>query len=143
MEEMEKSLRPWPVTRPATVPRSSLEFRLVLDQAGAGTATLRGPEGTSLILAPDAVITQRDITRVEVGRGLYGPDYVVYVHFTPDAAQRLLYLSRDNTGRRLACVISDRIFMAPKITGAVSSPILIQGTYTQEEATQMAERLAP
>jgi hypothetical protein len=136
-------MTPWQVQRPAGVPQASVAFRLVVDQSAPGTIELQGPDGKPLMLAAETVLTQRDITKVEVGSALTPPYFQIYLHFSPDAAQRLHQLSSHNILRRLAIVVDRRVLIAATIHSTLDSPVLIEGAYTRADAIRMAERLAP
>lgn len=141
-----QEMRPSQVRRPPGVPHASLEFRLVLEQSASGATELVDSDGKRLLVAADPIATQRDITRTEVGRESFLPDqgsYVIYVHFTEDAASRLREFSSQNLNRRLAIVFDGELLLAPVILTPFDSPVMIQGTYTQADATRIAERLAP
>lgn len=139
-------MRPSQIHRPAGAPRSTLEFRLVLDPPAPGAAEMADTSGTRLLVSADAVVTHRDITRVEVGRESFLPDqdsYIVYVHFTGDAADRLREFSSQNLGSRLAIVLDGELLLAPVLLTPFDSPVMIQGNYTRADALRIAERLAP
>jgi preprotein translocase subunit SecD len=150
--ELPDYLRPVAVRRPPGVSRVSLEFRLVVDRPGPGTVELKGPEGTPLILASEILVREGDITKAEVGPALESvefepqlkiPFYVVHLHFTPAATERLHRASQANVGHRMAIVIDGRILMAPTLHSTVDSPLLIEARYARGEAVRIAERLAP
>jgi preprotein translocase subunit SecD len=139
----------WEVHRPAGVKRSSLAFRLVLDHPGPGTQTLKGPDGTPRILSSTVVVSQNDITKVEVlevpkWREDRPAQFVINLYFKPDAAHRVHQVTLDNMGHLMAIVIDGRIIMAPRINGPIDSTAMIEGNYsTRAEATRVAEQLAP
>jgi preprotein translocase subunit SecD len=142
-------LQAWEAHRPAGAPRSSLAFRLVLDEPGPGTLKLTGPGGTPLILSSDTVVTQADITKAEVveipqWREDQPTHYVINLYFKPDAAHRLGQFTRDHVGRSLAIVVDGNILMVPNIMSAIESPAMIDGRYsTRADAMRVAEQLAP
>jgi hypothetical protein len=150
---MSESLRPVQVQRPSGMARSSLEFRLVVRHAGPGTIGLPEPNGTPLVLASPPVLTEHDITKTEVGpaletlerfwKGLGPLYYVVELHLTPEGARRLHKVSNDNLGGRMALVVAGRISLVFFMHTTVDSPVLIEGSYTCEDATRLAGRLAP
>jgi preprotein translocase subunit SecD len=140
-------LRPVEVRRPKEMQRATLAFRLVLDEPIPGSQKLAEPEtGQLLILSPKALVTESDILKTEVGwDGLYPSMdyYMINVYFKPDAAQRLQEFSRAHLGDRLAIVIDGHILIAPRLNGPFSSEIMLQGQFTREAATRLAEQLAP
>ena len=94
-------LQTWEAHRPAGALRSSLAFRLVLDEPGPGTLKLTGPDGAPLILSSDTVVTQADVTKAEVveipqWREDQPTHYVINLYFKPDAAHRLGQFTRDH-----------------------------------------------
>jgi preprotein translocase subunit SecD len=133
------------VQRPSGVPRSTLEFRLVLDAAEPGGIELPDPDadGKVLALSPQTVATQSDIAKTAVIQSATPEYFGVYVYFTSEAAQRMREVSRDNVGHRMAIVLNGQVFMAPYMQSMFDSPVLIQGSYTREQATHLAEQLAP
>src|SRR4051812_37862525 len=142
-------LRTWEVQRPAGVRRSALAFRLVVDKPRPGTLKLQGLDGKPVLLSPEAVVTQADVTKAEVleipqWRADQPTHYVIYLYFTPDAAHRLRRFTGDHTGSSLAIVLDGGILMTPIIQSMVESPAMIEGGYyTREAATRVAEKLAP
>ncbi len=143
------SFKTWEIHRPAGVSRSSLVFRLVQDQPGPGSLKLQGDDGKPVILSPKAILTQDDITKVEVievpkWREDVSVQYAIYLYFKPDAAQRFKQFTLDNMGKLLAVVIDGKVFMRAAITSPIESPAMIEGTYyTLAGATRVAEQLAP
>jgi preprotein translocase subunit SecD len=143
------SFQTWEVHRPASVKRSPLAFRLVHDQPGPGTLKLQGSDGKPVILSPKAILTQDDITKVEVveipqWRQDQPAQYVIYLYFKPDAAQRFRQFTLDHMGNSLAVVMDGSIFMTVTINSPIESPAMIEGRYyTRADATRAAERLAP
>jgi preprotein translocase subunit SecD len=139
----------WEVHRPAGVSRSSLAIRLVQDQPGPDTLKLQGTDGKPVILSPEAILAQDDITKVEVievpqWREDVPAHYAIYLYFKPDAAQRFKQFTRDHLGKTLAVVIDGKVFMKAIINSPIESPAMIEGTYyTLADATQVAEQLAP
>ncbi|HVR96300.1 MAG TPA: hypothetical protein VMW27_06790 [Thermoanaerobaculia bacterium] len=134
---------PWDVQRPSGAPSSTLELRLVLDEPVSGSIELPAPEGETLVLAPEAVVTQGDIVKTAIGLSAIPESYAVYVYFTPEAAQRMQEVSRANIGRRMAFVLDGQVFLVAVMHATVNSPILVEDDYSREEATRVAERLAP
>jgi preprotein translocase subunit SecD len=128
---------------PAGASRSALELRLVLDEPAPGSFELTDEAGKTLILSPDAVVTERDIVMAEVVHSATLGASSVSVHFSPEAAERLRKVSGENVGRRMAFVLDGKIFMAPFIRSTFASPVLIDSYYSREEAKRVAERLAP
>jgi len=143
------SLPSWKVHRPAGVARSSLAFRLVQTQPGPGTLKLQGPGGEPLIVSAQAILTQDDITQVEVleiprWRKDVVTQYVVNLYFKPDAARRFKKFTGDHMGSILAVVVDGTVLMTPLIQTPIESPAMIQAGYgTRADATRVAERLAP
>ena len=132
-----------PVRRPAEAPRSSLAFRVVADDSSAAGDRLVAADGEALVLLPGAVLTERDISAVEVGPGMIPDGHAVFIHLAPDGARRLREASREHVGRRMANVIDGEAVLAPRIQGEVSSPFVLENDYGREDAMRMARRLAP
>ena len=131
------------VQPPAGAPRSVLELRLVLDGPAPGSFELTDEAGETLILSPDAVVTEREIVKAEVVSSATLGAFSVNVHFSPKAAERIHKVSSENVGRRMAFVLDGKIFMAPYMRSTFSSPVLIDNYYSRQEAERVAERLAP
>lgn len=127
----------------AGAPRSALELRLVLDEPAPGSFELTDEAGKTLILSPDAVVTERDIVKAEVVSSASLGAFSVNLHFSPEAAERMHKVSGENVGRRMAFVLDGKIFMAPFVRSTFSSPVLIDNYYSREEAERVAKRLAP
>jgi preprotein translocase subunit SecD len=143
--EKAPELRPQEVHAPPGHTRSSLQLRPVLEQPAAGSQQLAAPDGASLIVSSEAILTERDITKAEVTPDTYpgSPYATISIHFTPEAAERLREFSRSHMGQRLAFVLDGVILMAPAIMSQVDSPVLISGTFSPEEAARTAQQLAP
>ncbi len=143
------SLRSWEVHRPAGKARSSLAFRLVQTHPGPGTLKLQGPDGKPLIVSAQAILTQDDITKVEVleipqWREDVVTQYAIYLYFKPDAANRLKKFTGDHMGSLLAVVVDGTVLMTPVIHTSIDSPAMIEAGYgTRSDATRVAQRLAP
>jgi hypothetical protein len=137
-----KALQPRFVERPANIPRSSLQLRLVVPSPQPNGHSFRDEDGTRLFLDNSPVATQDDVSKVVVAPGLH-PNYVTYIYFTPTAAKRLRAFTSANIGSRLAIVVDDQVLLAPEITDEFSSAATIFGPYSEADMTYLAERLAP
>ena len=142
-EPQRKAIGPSDVQPPAESPRSALELRLVLDEPAPGSFELTDEAGGTLILSPDAVVTEGDIVKAEVVSSATLGAFSVSVHFSPEAAERMRKVSGENVGRRMAFVLDGKVFMAPYMRSTLASPVLIDSYYSRKEAERIAERLAP
>ena len=142
-ESQQNLIGPWDVQRPSGASRSTLEFRLVLDEPVPGSIELTDPNGETLVLSPETVATQSDIVKTAIISSVTFPYFSVYVYFTPAAARRMHEVSSGNFRRRMGIVMDGQLFMAPTMMGPFDSPVLIDDFYTREEATRIAEQLAP
>lgn len=133
---------PWTVTRPAGMERASFELRSVVDEAAAGALELLDPEGVPLYLAEAAAVSEADIARVEVAPAS-PPHYMVLLHFQPAAAQRLYAFTAKHVGSRVAVVVDGKVLMAPEVQESIGTTIAINPGYTEDEITELAQRLAP
>lgn len=104
------------------------------------------PEGETVYLAGDVIVTERDVTEAHV---TLGPDlvhYAVTLHFSEAAAARLERVTTSADGRfdiRLALVVNGQVLAAPRVMSRLSDSAMLSGQYTRAAATRLAEQLAP
>jgi preprotein translocase subunit SecD len=66
----------------------------------------------------------------------------IAITFTQRGAKRFAEVTRDHVGKRLAIVIDGKVYSAPKImTEIPGGKALISGSFTDQEATELAARL--
>ena len=141
--DVQSRIGPWDVARPSGTPRSTLELRLVVAEAEPGSPRLPDPQGEMLSLAAQPVVTEKDIVKTAIIVGSAADRFGVYVYFTPEAAQRLKEMSSAHLGGRVAILLDGKVFLAAYMHGPFGSPAMLEANYTREEATRVAERLAP
>ena len=65
------------------------------------------------------------------------------ITFTEEGAKRFAEVTRDHLGQRLAIVIDGKVYSAPKImTEVPGGKAVVSGTFTEQEATELAARLS-
>jgi preprotein translocase subunit SecD len=123
-------------------PVALLEFRVEAASANTpGVLSFPDPGGHPLLLRPEVVIRNADISSVEVeeseGR------FSVGLRFIPSAAARLERETASNVGRRMAVLLDGKVVVAPLIRSAISSQARIDAHLTRDEAFRIARSLAP
>lgn len=114
-----------------------------------GTEIVRGrSEGTSpgasagevyYILDRAPVVTGRDMRTVQENRNANRPGtWKVDFTLSVEAAQRFGPFTERNIGRNMAIVLEHRVYSAPVIQGHITDSGLIEGSFGQEEAHDLA-----
>ncbi|MEP7012654.1 MAG: hypothetical protein ABJC13_20210 [Acidobacteriota bacterium] len=129
--------------RPADVPRAALEIRFVAEGEPKDGLKVTGPEGESLWVEKEIVISSADVAEVHVGLDMDLEHYGVTLFFTPQAAQRLHDATAHNLGRQVAVLLNGIVVIAPRVQSPLGPSARISGNYTREAATKLAEQLAP
>ena len=123
-------------------PVALLEFRVEAAAANTpGALSFPDPGGQPILLRPDVVIRNADISSVEVEQG--EGRFSVGLRFTPSAAARLQRETADNVGRRMAVLLDGKVVVAPVIRSAISSRARLDAHFTRDEAFRIARSLAP
>ncbi len=132
------------VQRPAGAPRASFELRLVFDEpASTPLAAITDDDGHAVFVSRDVVLTDADVTAVEVGLDSDDEHYAITLHFKPEGAQRLHQVTSANVGKRLAVIVDHHLLMTPRIMAPLDSTVVITRQYSKAAATRLAEQLAP
>ena len=84
-----------------------------------------------------AAVTGRDLSGAQAGRGENG-GWVVNFTLTRDGASRFSRVTGDNVGKLLAIVLDNRVVSAPSIKSQISDRGQIEGTFTEQEASDLA-----
>jgi hypothetical protein len=68
----------------------------------------------------------------------------IEITFTDEGRRRFAEVTRQNIGRRLAIIIDGRAYSAPKMMAEIpGGRVEISGNFTQEQATDLARKMAP
>lgn len=105
---------------------------------------LHNNELPELYALKPAVAMEGDILKkAEATHGFSG-NPSIYVTFTSDAAKAFADLSEKNIGQGIAVVINGRLLSVPFVMCRIDGgKVEISGNFTEEEAEQFAEALAP
>jgi len=123
-------------------PVALLEFRVEAASANIpGVVSFPDPGGHPILLRPDVVIRNADISSVEIEQS--EGRFSVSLRFIPSAAARLQRETADNVGRRMAVLLDGKVVVAPLIRSAISSQARIDAHFTRDEAFRIARSLAP
>ncbi|HUO84088.1 MAG TPA: protein translocase subunit SecD [Thermoanaerobaculia bacterium] len=82
-------------------------------------------------------VTGRDLKTARVQQGQLG-EPVVGFSLTPEGSRKFSQLTGANVGRQLAIVLDDRVQSAPVIRSEISDEGVIEGSFTPQEATDLA-----
>jgi len=84
-----------------------------------------------------AAVTGRDLSGAQPGSDENGRPAVNF-NLTRDGAARFSRVTGDNIGKYLAIVLDNRVVSAPVIHGQISDRGIIQGTFTPQQANDLA-----
>jgi preprotein translocase subunit SecD len=91
------------------------------------------------VLSRAAVVTGRDLRSAIENRNTTNPgQYQVNFTLSPDAAKRFGPFTQQNIGRQMAIVLDHRVYSAPVINGKIEDSGMIEGTFSQETAHDLA-----
>lgn len=133
----------WVVTRPADVARGELEFRFVAEDPAKASLQVAGPDGETLGVEKEVVISSSDVHEVHVNLAGDSEHYAVTLYFTPQGAQRLRDATDRNLGRQMAVMVNGLVLVAPRLQSRLGPSAMIAASYTKEEAEKLAQQLAP
>ena len=130
------------IRRAPSDPVALLEFRVEAASADIpGVVSFPDPDGQPILLRPEVVIRNADISSVEVEQS--EGRFSVGLRFIPSATARLQRETADNLGRRMAVLLDGKVVVAPLIRSAISSQARIDAHFTRDEAFRIARSLAP
>jgi len=90
------------------------------------------------LVRKSAVITGRDLKNARPGRtGQFGQIGVTFF-LTAAGAEKFAAATGANVGKQLAIILDNRVQSAPRINERISDQGVIQGSFTQEEANDLA-----
>jgi preprotein translocase subunit SecD len=94
------------------------------------------------VLSRSAVVTGRDLRSATPNRNTNNPgQWVVDFTLSPEAARRFGPFTQTNLGRQMAIVLEHHVSSAPVINGKIEDSGLIEGNFSQESATDLAQIL--
>ena len=82
-------------------------------------------------------VTGTDLKNARVQKGQLGQPNVG-MSFTPDGARKFGALTGANVGRRLAIVLDNKVMSAPNIKSKIEDSGVIEGQFTQAQASDLA-----
>ncbi len=134
------------VQRPSGVDRAKLELRRLVPESNEAAIKAVTPDGDTVYLANDVILTEQDVTEAHVTLELDLVHYAVTLHFAQEAAARLERVTGSSYGSfvmRLAILINGQVLATPTVNTPLSDTAMLSGGYTRTAATQLAEQLAP
>lgn len=119
--------------------RSQVEFRPTYWEEREGLRKIHPPEAKEpIFVAPDALLTSRDVAAVSVRRELN--ETSIDIEFNEDGARIFRAWSALSTGYRLAIFIDDKFVVAPMILGYVAgNKFAITGSNVADIAPVLVE----
>jgi preprotein translocase subunit SecD len=111
----------------------------------SGRSETRSPSGVQdtglswYILSRAPVVTGRDLRSAIETRNTNNPgQFQVNFTLSPEAARRFGPFTETNKGRQMAIVLEHRVYSAPVINGRIDDSGLIEGSFSQESAHDLA-----
>ncbi len=108
------------------------QFKLVEAKAEAG-----GRERSYYVVRKQAVITGRDLKNARPTQGQFGAHSITFF-LTASGSQKFGEATGANIGKRLAIVLDNRVQSAPGIRDRITEQGVIEGSFTAEEANDLA-----
>src|SRR5262245_14095987 len=132
--------------------RAAFEVRLVLDTASGDSeqSTLLHQRATPGQTGEERLHVQKKplqdrsaLKSADVQKNSVTGAPEIQVVFTERGAKRFAEVTRQHIGERLAVVIDGKVYAAPKVVTEVLGGIAgISGSFTEQEATELARRLS-
>ena len=82
-------------------------------------------------------VSGRDLKTARVQKGRVG-EPVIGFNLTPEGAPKFGELTSTNVGRQLAIVLDNRVVSAPRINSRIDAEGVIEGSFTQQQAADLA-----
>ena len=82
-------------------------------------------------------LTGTDLKTARVQKGQLG-EPIIGFSLTPDGGRKFGQLTEANIGRRLAIVLDDKVQSAPTINSKIEDEGIIEGSFSQQEASDLA-----
>ena len=108
------------------------QFKLVEAKAEAG-----GHERSYYVVRKQAVISGRDLKNARPTQGQFGAHSITFF-LTASGSQKFGEATGANIGKRLAIVLDNRVQSAPGIRDRITEQGVIEGSFTPEEANDLA-----
>jgi preprotein translocase subunit SecD len=108
------------------------QFKLVEGKAESGTH-----ERTYYVVRKQAVITGRDLKNARPTQGQFGAHSITFF-LTASGSQKFGEATGANIGKRLAIVLDNRVQSAPNIKDRITETGVIEGSFSPEEANDLA-----
>jgi preprotein translocase subunit SecD len=115
---------------------------LVPGRSESRTASGAPSDEVWYILSRSAAVTGRDLRSATPNRNSNNPgQWVVDFTLSPEAARRFGPFTQQNIGRQMAIVLDHRVSSAPVINGKIEDSGMIEGNFSQDSATDLAQIL--
>lgn len=131
--------------------KNTVEFRLAVDtpQEGYEEATL-SPGKQKIYLAPDVIISKKDIISVAVDKPKKKIIDVselpmspgIAVHLSKLAGERFKKFTGANLNKRVAIVVKGKVIFAPIIRVPISDRIVISGSFSDDEVAEIVNAMS-
>jgi preprotein translocase subunit SecD len=108
------------------------QFKLVEAKAEAGSR-----ERSYYVVHKQAVITGRDLKNARPTQGQFGSHSITFF-LTASGSQKFGEATGANIGKRLAIVLDNRVQSAPNIKDRITEQGVIEGSFSPEEANDLA-----
>ncbi len=108
------------------------QFKLVEAKTEAGRT-----ERTFYVVRKQAVITGRDLKNARPTQGQFGSHSVTFF-LTATGSQKFGEATGANIGKRLAIILDNRVQSAPSIKDRITETGVIEGSFSPEEANDLA-----
>jgi preprotein translocase subunit SecD len=82
-------------------------------------------------------VSGRDLKNARTQKGQIG-EPVIGFSFTPEGTPKFATLTRNNVNRQLAIVLDNNVVSAPSIRSEISGEGVIEGSFSQQEASDLA-----
>ena len=93
------------------------------------------------LLDDSTKITGTGLKHASPGRDPQTLNVVVQFEFDKDAGKQFSALTRKNIGKSLAIVLDNKVISAPRINSEIGSQGVIQGNFTEKEASELSKML--
>ena len=101
------------------------------DEMGRVTGTIYYP------VRKNVPVSGRDLKNARVQKGRVG-EPVIGFSFTPEGTPKFSQLTGSNINRRLAIVLDNKVISAPNIKSQIDGEGVIEGSFTQQQAADLA-----
>jgi hypothetical protein len=122
------------------------QIRLVLDTPSANSEPMSISNGVDQVevvnLQKKVLLDQTAIKSAKVVKDNLGHPQIA-INFTESGREQFAEVTRENIGKRLAIVIDGRVYSAPVVMSEISGGANITGSFSEQEAEELAKRLNP